>query len=118
MDVGEIAKAWYEKNEPEGALAQSILRAFFTGVLIKRPDFLLIAYPVKTDGHFILPGKPWNCWWLDFFTGPMEAEDLINQAPYPLEYFAFKRRRKIKIIVWKRLERKDDNGRCAVSASS
>ena len=40
VDIGEIAKQWYEKNEPEGALSATILRCFFAGHIIKRPDFL------------------------------------------------------------------------------
>jgi hypothetical protein len=106
MDVGELAKQWYAEHEPEGALALAILRAFFNGVLVKRPDFLLISYPVRTDGHFILPGEPHNCWWVDFVAGRVER--LAQEAPYPLDYFAFKRRRIIKVIPWSKIKEQQD----------
>jgi hypothetical protein len=117
VNVGEIAKQWYEKNEPEGALAAAILRCFFAGVIIRRPDFLLMAETCWTDGKQILMKPlPHNCWWLHFWTcekGSMSSYDLCLEAPYPLDWVAFKRRGKTKIVPWDRLYFKDFNIRHA-----
>ena len=106
MNVGQIAHEWYAKNEPQGALAAAILRCFMgDGVIVKRPGFLLMATQRRTDGHFILPGMPHNCWFIEFvsFGADTSPYDLAKEAPYPLEYFAFKRKRKIKILAWHKL---------------
>jgi hypothetical protein len=110
VNVGEIAKQWYEKNQPEGALAATILRCFFAGVIIRRPDFLLMAESCWTDGKTILMDRlPHNCWWLHawFCKKAMSSYELCLEAPYPLDWVAFKRRGKTKIIPWKRLYEKD-----------
>jgi len=116
VNVGEIAKEWYEKNEPEGALAAAILRCFFRGVIVRLPDVLLMAYECRTDGHHIIPGEPFNCWWIEFttFTEGFNPDLLATFAPHSHEYFAFRRKNKIRVIPWERL----DYGRRAVSTNN
>jgi hypothetical protein len=112
VNVGEIAKQWYEKNQPEGALAAAILRCFFAGVIIRRPDFLLMAETCWTDGKTILMDRfPHNCWWLHYWgsENPMSSYELCLEAPYPLDWVAFKRRGKTKIVPWEKLYWKDFN---------
>jgi hypothetical protein len=128
VNVGQIAKEWYEKNLPEGALAGVILRCFFAGNIIRRHDFLLMAETCWTDGKTIqMDRNPHNCWWIHFWTSekPMSSYELCLEAPYPLEWVAFKRRGKIKILQWKKLYWKDFNlkkesiyGRSAVCSST
>jgi hypothetical protein len=110
VNVAEIAKQWYEKNQPEGALAATILRCFFAGVIIRRPDFLLMAETCWTDGKTIRMDRlPHNCWWLHVWVCErgMSSYELCLEAPYPLGWVAFKRRRKTKIVPWEKLYGKD-----------
>jgi hypothetical protein len=111
MNVGEIAKQWYEANEPEGALAAAILRCFFAGVIIRRPNFLLMAETCRTDGKTIEMALPHNCWWLHFWASekPISSYELCLEAPYPLDWVAFKRRKRTKIVPWEKLYWKDFN---------
>jgi hypothetical protein len=112
VNVAEIAKQWYENNQPEGALAAAILRCFFAGVIICRPDFLLMAETCWTDGKTILMDRfPHNCWWLHYWgsENPMSSYELCLEAPYPLDWVAFKRRGKTKIVPWEKLYWKDFN---------
>jgi hypothetical protein len=112
VNVAETAKQWYAENEPEGALAAAILRCFFAGVIIRRPDFLLMAETCQTDGKTIFVDRvPHNCWWLHFWTTekPMSSYELCLEAPYPLDWVAFKRRGKTNIIPWEKLYWKDFN---------
>lgn len=110
-DVGEIAKEWYDKNEPKGALAACILRCFFIGVLIKRPGFLLMAETALWDGETLamVPRENANTWFLHFWasTKPMSSYELCLEAPFPLECVAFKRRGKLKCLKWEHLYNKD-----------
>jgi len=111
VNVGEIAKEWYAKNEPEGALSDAILRCFFRGVIIKRPGFLLMGETCWTDGLLVDCAKlPHNCWWIHFWAtekGAMSSYDLCLEAPFELEWVAFKRRGKIHMIRWEKLYWKD-----------
>ena len=110
-DVGQIAKEWFEKNEPEGALSRAILRCFFFGILIKRPGFLLMGEFGYWNGNTIalVSREKANAWFLWFWasTNPMSSYDLCCEAPFPLEWVCFKRRGKIKAICWNRLYAKD-----------
>jgi hypothetical protein len=111
MDVGQIAKEWYQANEPEGALARTLLRCFFGGTIIRRPDFLLMGEVCWTDGKEIsMDRQPHNCWWIWFWTtekGTMSSYDLCLEAPFQLPWVAFKRRGKNHIISWEKLYWKD-----------
>jgi hypothetical protein len=82
---------------------------------------LVLAEPCYTDGRAILyPGKnQLNCWWVHFVTqlGAGSISDLLETAPYPLEYVAFRRRNKLKIHMWEHL-RKDLYGRSSQSLST
>jgi hypothetical protein len=112
VNVAETAKRWYAENEPEGALAAAILRCFFAGVIIRRPDFLLMAETCWTDGKTIRMDRlPHNCWWLHVWVceKPMSSYELCLEAPYPLDWVAFKRRGKTKIVPWEKLFWKDFN---------
>jgi hypothetical protein len=100
VNVAEIAKQWYEKNQPEGALAATILRCFFAGVIIRRPDFLLMGQTCWTE------------------KGTMSSYDLCLEAPFALDFVAFKRRGKTKIIAWEQLYNRDIYyGRSTVSTN-
>src|SRR4029077_15180898 len=128
MNVGEIARQWYAEQEPEGALAATILRCFFAGTLIRRPDFLLMGQTCWTDGEEVhFDQRPPNCWWIYFWASekPMSSYELCLEAPYPLEWVAFKRRGKMKIVPWEKLFWKDFNirkensyGQCALGTST
>lgn len=110
VNVGEIAKQWYEQNEPEGALAGAIIRCFYHGVIIRRPGFLLMGETIKTDGKQLLAGTPHNAWFIHFWTcekGSMSSYDLCLEAPFRLEWICYKRRGKMKFIRWDRLYWKD-----------
>jgi|SRR5262252_10716656 len=112
MNLAEVARDWYANNEPEGALASAILRCFFRGTLICRPDLLLMGETCRTDGRELIPGEPHNCWFLHFWAtekGAMSSYELCLEAPYPLKWVAYKRRSKIKIVLWDRLFWKDFN---------
>ena len=122
MNVGQVAKQWYEENEPEGALAGAILRCFFGGTIIRRPNFLLMGETTWTDGRTLFAKKtPHNCWFIHFWAtdkGSMSAYDLCLEAPFSLPWVAFKRRGKIKIIAWEQLYKRDFYyGRSTVSPS-
>src|SRR4029077_21282766 len=110
MNVGEIAKEWYEKNEPPGALASAILRCFFRGTIIRRPDFLLMGETCRSDGKKLIEGTPHNCWWIHFTAnerGTVSPYDRCLEAPFQLDWVAFKRRGKIHIIAWEKLYNRD-----------
>jgi hypothetical protein len=114
VNVAEVAKQWYEKNEPEGALAATILRCFFSGTIIRRPGFLLMGATCRTDGKeiFMDRSSPHNCWWIYFWAtekGTMSSYDLCLEAPFALDFVAFKRRGKTKIVPWEKLYWKDFN---------
>jgi hypothetical protein len=110
-DVGQIAKEWYERNEPEGALTTAILRCFFVGSIIKRPGFLLLGETCFWDGKTatMVPRENSNGWWIWFWasTSTMSSYELCCEAPFPLEWVVFKRRNKIKAIRWEKLYGKD-----------
>jgi hypothetical protein len=111
VTIGEQAKQWFEDNEPEGFSA-ALLRSFLFGLVIKRPDFVLLAEEVLTDGKRIValgPDCRPNCWWLWFCAtsrDDLTAYDWMLEAPYPHRYVGFKRRGKFKIYLWDRM-RKD-----------
>lgn len=110
-DVGQIAKDWFAKNEPEGALGNAVARCFFAGTIIRRPGFLLMGETAVWDGKTITEAPPEkaNAWFIWFWTStqPMSSYELCLEAPFPLEYVCFKRRGKVKAIRWDRLYAKD-----------
>ena len=110
-DVGQIAKEWYERNEPEGALSNAILRCFFIGTIIRRPGFLLMGETGIYNGKEIIAAPPGesNAWYIHFWasTNPMSSYDLCSEAPFAMEWVVFKRRNKIKGIRWAKLYAKD-----------
>ena len=110
MTIGEKAKAWYDEHEPPGGFSAALLRCFFFGLVVKRPDFILLAEPVLTDGKRIVAVQPdcyANCWWAHYVAAErlFSPVDLMAEAPYPLPYMAFKRRGQIKIYAWDKLRR-------------
>lgn len=111
QDVGQIAKDWFEKNEPEGALTNAILRCFFVGTIIKRPGFLLLGETCFWDGRLatMAPREQSNGWWIWFWTSTssMSAYELCLEAPFPMEWVCFKRRGKVKALQWERAVVKD-----------
>lgn len=111
QDVGQIAKEWYDRNEPEGALAAAILRCFFVGSIIRRPGFLLMGETAIYDGKVVTmaPREKANCWWIHFWTAqpPISSYELCLEAPFPLEWVAFKRRGKVHVVKWEKLYAKD-----------
>jgi hypothetical protein len=108
VTIGEETKAWYEQHESEQGFCAVLIRSFLFGIVIRRPDFVLLAEEVLTDGKRIVAiGSecPKNCWWIHYLGAPKGATtpyDWMAEAPYPLPYFAFKRRQKIKIYSWER----------------
>ena len=111
QDVGQIAREWFERNEPEGALTNALLRCFFVGTLIRRPGFLLMGETAYWDGNTVATVSPEkaNAWFIWFWTStkPMSSYDLCCEAPFPMEWVCFKRRGKIKAVRWERLYAKD-----------
>jgi hypothetical protein len=111
QDVGQIAKEWYDRNEPEGALAAAILRCFFVGTIIRRPGFLLMGETAFYDGKVVTmaPREKANCWFIHFWssTERMSSYDLCLEAPFPTEWVAFKRRGKVRVVEWAKLYAKD-----------
>lgn len=106
----EEAKALYDKSEGENSFARDVTRCLFTGVLVKRDEFLLMAEPVYTDGKRVFWQKfpVRNCWFIYFAMGPKGATtpgDFMDEAPSPLPFVAFKRRGKIRIYRWKKIRR-------------
>lgn len=122
MTIGEETKKWYDENEP-GGFAPALLRCFFFGLVVKRPDVVILAEPVLTDGKRIVAVAPKchpNCWWVHYVAAPKgEATpyDFMAEAPDQLPYIAFKRRGKTKIYTWSHM-RKDVHGRSTVSLST
>lgn len=111
QDVGQIAKEWYERHEPEGALGNAVARCFFAGTIIRRPGFLLMGETAVWDGKTITEAPPEkaNAWFIHFWcsTKRMSSYDLCLEAPFPLTYVAFKRRGKYKVLTWEKLAAKD-----------
>lgn len=111
MTIGEQAKAWYDQHEPPGGFSAALLRCFFFGLVVKRPDFIVLAEPVLTDGKRIVavqPGCYTNCWWAHYVAAPKGQAtpyDFLAEAPYSLPYIAFKRRGKTKIYLCDQLRR-------------
>jgi hypothetical protein len=106
VNVGEIAKDWYEKHEPEGALAGTLLRCFFGGTIIRRPNYLLMGETCRTDGKTLLEGTPHNAWFIHFYAtekGTFSPYELCLEAPYQLEWVIYKRRGRLRFIPWQRL---------------
>lgn len=118
MTIGEQAVKWYEQNDVPGGFSAALLRCFLFGVVIKRPDFVLLAEEVFTDGKRIIgfgANCPKNCWWVHYLSTPPGAAttfDISSQAPYPLPYFAFKKNGKTKIYDWEKFVTKDRYGWC------
>ena len=123
MTIGEEAVQQYRKSGDPDGIAAALLRCFLFGLIIKRPDFLLLAEEVLTDGERILaldPDSPKNCWWVHYLAskgGSVTPFDWRNEAPFPHPYIAFKRRGKTKIYGWEDLA-KDIYGRRAISIST
>jgi hypothetical protein len=111
QDVGQIAREWFARNEPEGALTTAILRCFFVGAIIKRPGFLLLGETCSWNGKTVTmaPREKANGWWIWFWasTSSMSSYELCCEAPFPMEWVAFKRRGKIRAVKWERLYEKD-----------
>lgn len=111
MDVGQITKEWFEENEPEGALSETLLRCLFVGYIIKRPGFILLGETCFWDGRKVafVPKEHANAWYLYFWssTNPMSSYELCCEAPFSLEWVCFKRRNKVKALSWERLYMKD-----------
>ena len=110
MDVGEIAKEWYERNEPEGALAKAITDCFFRGVIIRRPGFLLMGETAFWDGQTVTfaPREQSNCWFVHFCAATqMSTYDIAQETPFPMEFVVFKRRGRIHAAKWDRLYARD-----------
>lgn len=111
--IGEEAKAWYDANESEAGFAAALLRCFLFGVVVKRPDLILLAEEILTDGKRVLgvgKGCPKNTWFV-YYAAAAQGEttplDFVSEAPYPLPFLAFKRRGKIKVYVWDKITGKD-----------
>lgn len=111
MTIGEEARKWFEEQEP-GSFTAALLRSFLFGGVISRPDFILLAEQVVSDGKQItavLPGHEPNCWWVWYASvrprGSFSPIDLQSEAPYSLPYVGFKRRGKIRIYEWEKLRR-------------
>jgi hypothetical protein len=133
MTIGEEAKAWfdqYEQQEGQNSFSATVVRCLFYGLLVKRDNFILMAEPVLTDGKRIVAigsecGSS-NCWWIYYLAAPRGATtpyDWMAEAPYPLPYFAFKRRKKLKIYTWNQAKKdigkdKDVYGRSTPSFST
>ena len=102
QDVGQIAKEWFERNEPDGALTYALLRCFFVGTIIRRPGFLLMGETAFWDGDtvtLVSPEKA-NAWFIWFWasTKPMSSYDLCCEAPFPLEWVCFQAKGKSQSI--------------------
>lgn len=122
MTIEEV-KTLYDEREGNGSFADHVTRCLFLGVLVKRDEFLLMAEPVLTDGKRVFWEKPpRNCWWIYFAMGPKGATapgDFQDEAPYPLPFVAFKRRRgKIRIYRWDRIRKDIKDGRRRRSLST
>jgi len=124
VTIGEKTKKWFQDNEPEGGFSAALLRCFLFGVVIKRPDFVLMAEEVLTDGKRIIsldPNGPKNCWFLWFLshpTGALTGYDYMLEAPYPHLFFAFKRRGKIRVYPWEKGRKDIHYGRSPVCTST
>ena len=120
QDVGEIAKEWFERNEPEGALSSALLRCFFVGCIIKRPGFLLLGETGEWNNASITlaPPEKSNAWFIWFWasTTAMSSYELCCEAPFKMEWVCFKRRGKIKALPWEKLYGHDIGYRSRVFA--
>lgn len=113
VTIGEEAVKRYEENEGPGTFSAALLRCFLFGIVVKRPDFILLAEPVQTDGKQIIaigPGcRVRNCWWVWYAAsnqGKTSPIIFMDEAPFALPYIGFKRRGKLKIYSWNHI-RKD-----------
>jgi hypothetical protein len=108
MTIGEQAAKSYEDSEP-GGFAAALLRCFLFGLVIKRPNFVLLAEPVCSDGKQVvgIGSTQSNCWFVYYFatTETFSATDPMDEAPYPLAYVAYKRKGRIKVHPWERMQR-------------
>jgi hypothetical protein len=120
-DFALAAQQWYSQTQTPRALADALLRCFFYGAIVDRPKMLVMIEPCYTDGKLILPPpNKWNCWWVHFAaydSSEVSLYDILNEAPYPLEYVAFRRRAKMRIHTWEQL-RRDIYGRSPVSITA
>jgi hypothetical protein len=116
VTIGEQAVKWYEANEAPEAFAAVLLRCFLFGVVVKRPDLVILAEEVLTDGKQVVAvgaGCRKNCWWLHYVSAPAGTTTTYNfqsEAPYAHDYLGFKRRGKIKIYDWESLVERDIYG--------
>lgn len=123
MTIGEEAKALYEEHEGEQGFCAALMRSFLYGVVVKGPEFVLLAEEVFTDGKRILaigPECEKNCWWVYYAAAPRgtaSSGDFMAAAPYSLPYVGFKRRGKTKVYSWDKI-RKEIHGRRTVSPST
>jgi hypothetical protein len=124
VTIAEQAQEWFGDNESEGGFAVALMRCFLFGIVIKRPDFVLLAEEVLTDGKSIVAmggDCPKNCWWLWFCATPKDdltAYDWMLEAPYPHHFVGFKRRGKIKIYTWERIGKDINYGRSPICSST
>lgn len=113
MTIGEEAKVWYDEHEPEGGFAAALLRCFLFGIVVKRPNLVLLAEEVLSDGKRVIAvgnDCPKNTWFVHYAAatdGQTTPLDFVYEAPYPLQFLGFKRRSKIKIYVWDKITGKD-----------
>ena len=121
-DLVLTAQRLYDRDQPPGAFADALLRCLFYGVICDRLSMLILAEPCYTDGKVILPPpNECNCWWIHFAAcqkGEVSIYDMLSEAPYPLEYVAFRRRGKTKIHTWDHLRRDIYYGRSPFSLST
>ena len=124
MTIAEQTIKWYEANEGPEAFAAVLLRCFLFGLVFKRPNFVLLAEEVFTDGKSVVAvgaDCPKNCWWLHYAGAPpwtTTTYDLSSEAPYPHEYLGFKKRGKTKIYTWNNLVERDIYGWSTFGSSS
>jgi len=115
VTIGEQTVQWYEANDP-GTFATTLLRCFLFGVVVKRPDFVMLAEEVLSNGKGIVgvgADCPKNCWWVHYLSAPAGATttyDIASEAPYAHEYLAFKKRGRIKIYRWDNFVERDGYG--------
>jgi hypothetical protein len=123
VTIAEQTIKWYEANEAPEAFAAVLLRCFLFGIVVKRPNFILLAEEVLTDGKNVIAvgaDCPKNCWWLHYTGAPPRTTttyDLSSEAPHVHEYLGFKKRGKIKIYRWDNLVERDSYGWCCFRKS-
>jgi len=110
MNLIKQAEQLYNDHNPEHSFRDALSHCLNNGLVVSKPDFLLLAEPCFSDGKRIIR-YGWdkaNCWHVQYCgstRGSNPIKDCMKEASFVPMYAAFRRRCKDKIYKWSRLPR-------------